>query len=177
MRSFAIGERGRATRPSAADRTLGRLPSHAPPNYDCPFCRLVSGGETEHSRQSDIVLRERGTTAFVAAKWWVNNPGHVLVVPDSHVENVYEIPDETLGAVYGTAKAIAAAMRATYDCSGTSMRQHNEPAGNQDVWHFHVHVFPRHLGDRLYENHDGTRWPDEGERALYAERLRTYLRA
>ena len=36
-------------------------------------------------------------------------------------------------------------------CDGTSTRQHNEPAGNQhDMWHLHVHVFPRYDGDNLY---------------------------
>ena len=98
-------------------------PSHAPRDYDCPFCRLVSGGETEHSRQSDVVLRKRGTTAFVSAKWWVNNPGHVLVVPDRHVENVYEIHDELLGAVYATAKAIASAPIATSTGTRTGRRR------------------------------------------------------
>jgi histidine triad (HIT) family protein len=41
-------------------------------------------------------------------------------------------------------------LRRAYACDGTSLRQHNEPAGNQDVWHHHVHVFPRFTGDELY---------------------------
>ena len=151
------------------------MTSHAPPNYECPFCRLAAGGDTERSRQADIVLRERGTTAFVAAKWWVNNPGHVLVIPDRHAENIYAIDDDLLGAVYATAKRIAAAMRETYGCDGTSTRQHNEPAGNQDVWHFHVHVFPRYAGDVLYERHAETWWPTFDEREPYAARLRAFF--
>jgi hypothetical protein len=31
-------------------------------------------------------------------------------------------------------------MRDTHDCEGVSIRQHNEPAGNQDVWHLPVHL-------------------------------------
>ena len=61
-------------------------------------------------------------------------------------------------------------MRASYDCAGISTRQHNEPAGNQDVWHLHVHVFPRHHDDRLYEQHLATRWVTPSEREPYAER-------
>jgi len=30
------------------------------------------------------------------------------------------------------------------------VRQHNEPAGNQHVWHYHLHVFPRYADDMLY---------------------------
>ena len=151
------------------------MTTHAPPAYDCPFCTLAAGGDTARSTQSDVVFRDGSTTAFVAAKWWERNEGHVLVVPNGHFENVYAIPDGVLACVYATAKRIATAIRDTYGCDGTSMRQHNEPGGNQDVWHFHVHVFPRYEGDRLYLDHEHQRWPASAERAPYAERLRSRL--
>jgi diadenosine tetraphosphate (Ap4A) HIT family hydrolase len=50
-------------------------------------------------------------------------------------------------AIYDLVRRIA--MRHTYGCDGISTRQHNEPAGYQDVWHFHLHVFPRYHGDVL----------------------------
>jgi diadenosine tetraphosphate (Ap4A) HIT family hydrolase len=52
----------------------------------------------------------------------------------------------------------------------------NEPAGNQDVWHLHVHVFPRHDGDRSYGRHEETRWVGAEERAPYADLLSAHLR-
>ena len=149
--------------------------THAPRAYDCPFCALVAGGETPRTTQSDVVHRDDATTAFVAAKWWEGNAGHVLVVPNQHFENIYSIPDDVLAQVYATARRVAGAIRETYGCEGTSMRQHNEPAGDQDVWHFHVHVFPRYDGDDLYLNHGRTRWAAAAERIPYAERLRARL--
>jgi histidine triad (HIT) family protein len=121
------------------------------------------------------VWRDDHTTAFVAPKWWVTNPAHVLVVPNDHHENLYDIPEAALASVYATAKRIALALRAVYGCQGTSTRQHNEPGGNQDVWHFHVHVYPRNVDDRLYENHGHTRWSHADERKPYAARLREWL--
>jgi histidine triad (HIT) family protein len=50
-------------------------------------------------------------------------------------------------------------------------RQHNEPAGNQDVWHLHVHVFPRDADDRLYVRHRESAYVDAAARAPYADRL------
>lgn len=149
--------------------------THAPADYACPFCRLAQGEDTERLVQSDVVFRGGGTTAFVAPKWWIGNPGHVLVVRDRHSENIYEISPIELGRVYATARKIAVAMRSAYACDGTSTRQHNEPAGNQDAWHFHVHVFPRYEGDELYRRHEQTRWVDAAERAPYAKRLRERL--
>jgi histidine triad (HIT) family protein len=73
--------------------------------------------------------------------------------------------------VWDLTQRVAVAMRAAYGCDGISTRQHNEPSGNQDVWHLHVHVFPRWADDRLYEQHRSTRWVPADERTPYADRL------
>jgi len=148
---------------------------HEPPKYVCPFCAVVAGRETTYNAQDDVVFRGERTTALVSPKWWDAAPGHVIVVPNEHVENVYEIDDGLLGAVYQTAKEVAFALRAVHDCEGTSMRQHNEPGGGQDVWHFHVHVFPRSTDDALYERNGEARWASNSERASLARRVRAAL--
>ncbi|MGE3272031.1 MAG: HIT family protein [Chloroflexota bacterium] len=152
--------------------------SHEPTGYHCPFCTIVAGHDQpdDFTKQEDVVYRDEAVTAFIAAKWWPGNPGHVLVVPNGHHENVYEMPDDALAAVQVAGKQIALAIRATYGCEGTSFRQHNEPAGNQDVWHYHLHVFPRYHGDDLYLQSGKARFTSPGERAPYAEKLRRALR-
>lgn len=62
--------------------------------------------------------------------------------------------------------------RETYGCDGISTRQHNEPDGDQDVWHYHVHVFPRYRGDGLYETKPSRAFATGAERRPYADRLR-----
>ncbi|MET1083927.1 MAG: HIT family protein [Burkholderiales bacterium] len=151
--------------------------SHEPPGYACPFCAIVAGGETEWNKQTDVVFRDDATTAFISPKWWDAAPGHLLVVPNGHYESVYAIPDPALAAVYRTAKALAAALMSASGCEGSSMRQHNEPGGGQDVWHFHVHVFPRRVNDRLYERNRETHLPTLEQRPILAERLRGVLSA
>jgi histidine triad (HIT) family protein len=73
--------------------------SHAPSDYRCPLCNVVNGGETERNRQADIVLRDELTTALIAPKWWPDNRGHVLVIPNQHYENLYDLPDPVLAGV------------------------------------------------------------------------------
>ena len=151
--------------------------SHQPDEYRCPFCSIVAGQDShdDWNKQSDVVLRADLATAFVSPQWWPQNYGHVLVVPNGHYENVYEIPDEALAAVQIVGKRIALALKATYDCPGTSFRQHNEPAGYQDVWHYHLHVYPRYPDDELYRQHKERRVVPPAERLPYAEKLRAYL--
>lgn len=153
--------------------------SHQPEGYVCPFCRVAAGhdGEAHHTKQTDVVYRDDMVTAWINSAWWPANPGHVLVVPNAHYENIYEIPDEALGAVQVAGKRIALALKAAYGCDGTSFRQHNEPAGYQEVWHYHLHVFPRYEGDDLYVRSAERRWVTPEERAPYAEKLRAALQA
>lgn len=146
--------------------------THVPAGYDCPFCRV---GRADYSgsvltRESDIVARTDEVTAFIASHWWTNNPGHVLIVPNAHYENIYELPVEVGGLIHAMARDVALAMKQAYGCDGISTRQHNEPAGNQDVWHYHLHVFPRFHGDDLYGS--ARRVTTAEERTPYAERLR-----
>lgn len=149
--------------------------NHQPDDYICPFCELVAGNESTHNKLQDIVFQNEFATATIAPKWWVNNHGHVLVVPNKHYENIYDIPDDVLSEVYKLVKKVAIALRSTYGCEGTSTRQHNEPEGDQDVWHFHVHVYPRYKDDDLYKNHDKKMFVDAEQRAPFAMKLREFL--
>jgi histidine triad (HIT) family protein len=79
-------------------------------------------------------------------------------------------------AMFDLMQITGTALKETYRCHGTSVRQHNEPAGNQDVWHYSLHVFPRYAGDNLCLNHADTFWPS-AEQRNYAERLRAYFSA
>lgn len=149
--------------------------NHEPKNYDCPFCKLIRGQDDEINKQEYVVYQDDKTLAYIAPKWWDKNPGHILVIPKEHIENIYNISDELLADVYKTVKKITIAIKETYKSDGTSTRQHNEPAGNQDVWHFHVHVFPRYENDELYKNHDKKRWVTHDERLEFANKLKKYF--
>ena len=128
-----------------------------------------------YTQQSDVVLRMEHATAFVSSRWWPNNAGHVLVVPNAHIENIYELLAEPASHVHEAARQVALAFKAVYRCAGVSTRQHNEPAGYQEVWHFHLHVFPRYPSDELYALHASPRYTTPEERAPYAARLRSFF--
>lgn len=147
--------------------------SHAPADYVCPFCVLVAGGTTSLTDQRDVVRRANGATAIMSPHGWPNNHGHVLVVSDAHHENVYDLPPSAAHAVADLVRDIAIALRTVYEgCSGISVRQNNEPAGGQDVWHCHTHVVPRYPGDGP---HGDFELIDADERRAYAARLRAHF--
>ena len=149
--------------------------NHAPPGYECPFCSLLAGHDSRVNTQQDIVRRGTLATAFISPRWWPNNHGHVLVVPNEHFENLYALPDAYGHGVHDLVREVAVAIRTTYACDGVSTRQHNEPSGGQDAWHYHVHVFPRYRGDALYTSSPYPDFVTPEQRLPYAERLRTYF--
>ena len=148
---------------------------HRPPGYACPFCQLITGGSTSVNDANDIVARTDEAVAFISPRWWPNNHGHALVVPIQHHENLYELPARAGHAVHDLVQTIAIAMRETYGCDRVSTRQHNEPAGGHDVWHFHMHVFPRYDGDNLYGSRPYPDFVASAERQPFAQKLREHI--
>jgi histidine triad (HIT) family protein len=149
--------------------------NHAPENYHCPFCLLIAGVKNEHvySIQSDIVYHDAVVSAFIGSHQWPNNHANVIVVPNEHFENIYDLPVRFAQDIHRVAKRLAIAMKKVYFCDGVSTRQHNKPAGNQDVWHYHLHVTPRYENDNYY----GTQrqFMESTERAKHAEALKKFL--
>lgn len=151
--------------------------SHTTDGYDCPFCRVIGGRDLEGNlvKQSDIFYQDDYTLAFIALKWRPNNLGHALIIPKQHVENLYELPHELGGHLLAAARKIAIAFKEVYQCEGISTRQHNEPVGGQNIFHYHMHIFPRFKNDYLYELSNNRISTTPKERLVYAEKLRQYF--
>jgi histidine triad (HIT) family protein len=93
---------------------------HAPPDYVCPFCLLVQGKESSDSplKQTDIVFQSADVTAFMATRKYPNNQGHVLIVPNEHYENIYDLPPTLSSKIHALSRDIALSMKTEYQCNG-----------------------------------------------------------
>jgi histidine triad (HIT) family protein len=149
--------------------------SHAPDDYHCWFCDIVQGSREPATQPEDVIWQTESITAFIGSHWWPNNPGHVIIIPCTHYEALYDIPPETGAALFEASRQVAIALKRVYKCEGTSTRQHNEPAGYQEIFHFHIHVFPRYHNDYLYDLTCQRRASDPDERLPYARKLRDYF--
>ena len=135
------------------------------PPGQCIFCRLVAG-EIPSARvyEDDLVI------AFMDIGQV--NPGHVLIATKRHATNLFEITPEEAAAVMQTAQKMAEALRIAFDPPGLTLLQANGKEGEQTVFHFHLHVLPRHANDGV-----GLNWPrkEPAPEVLqdYAQRLRT----
>jgi histidine triad (HIT) family protein len=73
--------------------------------------------------------------------------GHLLVVPRQHVMDVFDTDEATLLAVMGNARRLALALRRAFQPDGIGIHQLNGAAAGQTVFHYHLHLIPRMLGD------------------------------
>ncbi len=151
--------------------------NHAKDDYICPICLGVQGVENDKTLllQQDIVYFDELMTAFINSFWIKNNPGHVIVVPNDHYENLYDLPDELGSHIFAVAKKIAIAMKESYKCDGITTLQNNEPAGGQHAFHYHFHIFPRYANDDLHANMMDKQLADLTEREKFAIKLRASL--
>lgn len=113
----------------------------SPPGH-CIFCRLVAG-EIPAAR----VYEDELTLAFMDIGQV--NPGHVLVATRRHAATLLDITPEEATAVMQTAQRVARAVQAVFDPPGLTLLQANGREGDQTVFHFHMHVVPRHAQDGI----------------------------
>ncbi len=151
--------------------------NHAPKDYICPLCLIVRGSDNPdfYVKVSDIFYKDEFITAFVGGKWWPNNRGGTIIIPNKHFENLYDIDEQYGHKIFDFSKKLAIALKKVYKCDGVSTRQHNETAGNQDVWHYHLHVIPRYFNDNLYQNHDKKYWATFEQRKPFVDKLKKYF--
>jgi histidine triad (HIT) family protein len=116
---------------------------------DCIFCRIVAG-----TAAASIVYDDALTMAFVDMRQPI--PGHVLVVPKTHVREILALDDVTGAAIMSTVARVARAVQAAFAPDGMNIFQSNGEAAGQEVFHFHMHVLPRRTGDGLLRMYDAS---------------------
>lgn len=94
-------------------------------------------------------------------------PGHVLVVPKTEVEFVWDLPDEYYQALMSTVKKVAVRMR-----ESLPQQYIHERIVGIDVPHAHVQLIPFDTTDELSKQQDMDSEPDHAELAQMAEKLR-----
>jgi histidine triad (HIT) family protein len=108
----------------------------------CAFCPIVA------RRLPAAVLFEDGRTmAFLDIT--AVTEGHTLVVPKRHTADLWEVSEVDAVAVMRTVRRMARRIREVLRPDGLTLFQANRAAGWQDVFHLHVHLVPRTVGDHL----------------------------
>jgi histidine triad (HIT) family protein len=133
----------------------------------CIFCAIV-----DRSAPARIVHEDERTLAFMDL--FPLTRGHALVVPKAHCDSLLDCDPEDAAAVMRTAQRVAQAAMRAYAPDGLNLLQTNGAAAMQTVFHLHVHVLPRYVGDGFHVEFTREKGVD-AELDLTAELLRDQL--
>ncbi|MEO8305649.1 MAG: HIT family protein [Betaproteobacteria bacterium] len=116
----------------------------------CVFCEIVAGREA-----ASVVYRDELVCAFMDIQ--PVNAGHLLVIPLVHAPHVSDLGAALGGRMFNVAQRLAAAIHNSgVRCEGINFFLADGIAAGQEVFHAHLHVFPRFSGDGF-----GLRHPPE----------------
>lgn len=140
---------------------------------DCIFCKVLAG-ESEVS----LVYQDEVCAAFMDIQ--PVNPGHLLVVPHRHAAHLADLREEEGARMFRVARRLAAALRQSgVRSEGVNLFLADGEAAGQEVFHVHLHVFPRCDGDGVgFKFPPGYfQKPGRGELDEVAEKIRRALAA
>jgi histidine triad (HIT) family protein len=108
---------------------------------DCIFCDILAG-----TLPSSQVYADELCTALMDIQ--PVNPGHVLVIPNRHAAFLSELNADTGAHLFRVAHRLAQVLRLSgVRCEGVNLFLADGEAAMQEIFHVHLHVFPRFRGD------------------------------
>ena len=108
---------------------------------DCIFCDIVA-----NRVEASFIYRDSRVCAIMDIQ--PVNPGHVLVIPNKHAAYLSDLDEEIGAHMFRIANQIAKAIRKSeIKCEGINFFLADGEAAGQEIFHVHLHVFPRFCGD------------------------------
>jgi len=107
---------------------------------DCLFCKIAN-----KEIPSEIIYEDDWSIGFLDLH--PLSIGHTLVIPKKHAENIIDLPEESVGRVFGAVKLITEAMNNAFKPQGFTIGINHGRMSGQLVDHLHVHIITRYQGD------------------------------
>lgn len=134
---------------------------------DCLFCKIIN-----KEIPSIIVYEDKDVIAFLD----INpvNPGHTLVLPKKHIDNLLGMDNQTISFVFQAVRDVSMAVMQATKAQGFNIEINNYKVAGQLIEHAHIHIVPRFEGDGL-QHWPGKKIP-EAEMQQIADKIRTFLK-
>ena len=130
------------------------------------FAKILRGEIPSHK-----IYEDEHTLAFMDVMPQLD--GHCLVIPKVGSRNLLDAELSTLTPLMATVQKVARAAKAAFKADGVQVRQYNELAAGQTVFHLHFHILPLNEGQTL-RPHSG-KMADHGVLASHAEKIKKAL--
>ena len=106
---------------------------------DCVFCRIIAGDLPCHE-----IYRDDSLICFLDIA--PASPGHTLIVPLAHHDDLFSMSEQALAAVAEFSRRFAPLLKSHCDADGVGVYQFNGAEAGQTVFHYHMHLVPAYAG-------------------------------
>lgn len=109
----------------------------------CVFCKIVNG-----EIPSFKIYESENTMAFLDISQ--NTVGHTLVIPKRHIENIFDLDEETSKELFVSVTKTAKILKEKLGIENANLLNNNGTLAGQVVNHYHIHIIPRYGNDECY---------------------------
>lgn len=136
---------------------------------DCVFCQIVA-------EKIPCSLVKRTAFNYIFMDIRPMNPGHLLIVPSTHVEKISDFSSVTASDMFDNAKMISESLKMSLSCTGVNLWMSEGKDAGQVVPHMHMHVVPRYADDGIrFRNPNGNMTPDRSKLEDLATKIKAAL--
>ncbi len=109
----------------------------------CVFCNAVAANDDEKT-----LIIYRGKLCFVILNAYPYTPGHVMIVPYAHLDELRKLPAEAASEMMTLSQRMESLLRELYHPDGINLGMNiGKAAGAGIAGHIHMHVLPRWVAD------------------------------
>jgi ATP adenylyltransferase len=109
----------------------------------CVFCEAA---KQRDDAKSGIVYR--GKDCFIILNTFPYTPGHVMVVPYAHLDELQKLPHKAANEMMELSQRMETVLRELYHPDGINLGMNiGKAAGAGIAGHIHMHVLPRWIAD------------------------------
>jgi ATP adenylyltransferase len=109
----------------------------------CPFCVLPGRDDDRAS-----LILHRGEHSYVILNAYPYNPGHLMVVPDEHTDDLGALEEPAAQEMWRLGRRSVAVLRERLRCNVVNLGMNLWRAGGAGIAdHVHLHAVPRWGGD------------------------------
>ena len=108
---------------------------------DCIFCKIIN-----REIPSYPVYEDDEVYAFLDITQ--TTKGHTLVIPKTHVKDIFEYDDKVAGILFSKIPKISRGLEKAFpEMKGLNLINNNKELAYQSVFHSHIHLIPRYSQD------------------------------
>jgi ATP adenylyltransferase len=109
----------------------------------CIFCELPKLGDDVKAR-----IVQRGEFCYIVLNAFPYTPGHVMIVPFEHLDELQKLPAATAQEMMALAQVMERVLRQLYVPDGINLGMNiGKAAGAGVAGHVHMHELPRWIAD------------------------------